>query len=110
MRQLERAVSILEANEELLKQFHVRSLSVFGSVARGEAGPGSDIDLLVDFEPGARIGFFLFALLQKCLEELLGTKVDLVTPDALHEEMREEIIEGSVHAMNSVSDRPVDSR
>ena len=61
MRQLERAVSILEANEELLKQFHVRSLSVFGSVARGEAGPGSDIDLLVDFEPGARIGLFAFA-------------------------------------------------
>ena len=46
MAQLEQTVSILEANKELLKQFHVRSLSVFGSVARGEAGPDSDIDLL----------------------------------------------------------------
>ncbi|NLD96172.1 MAG: nucleotidyltransferase family protein [Synergistaceae bacterium] len=99
MTQLERTVSILEANKELLKQFHVGSLSVFGSVARGEAGPDSDIDLLVDFEPGARIGFFAFARLQKCLEELLGTKVDLVTPDALHEGMRAEIIEEAVHAI-----------
>ena len=49
MTQLERTVSILEANKELLKQFHVCSLSVFGSVARGEAGPDSDIDLLVHF-------------------------------------------------------------
>ncbi len=100
MAQLERTVSILEANKELLKQFHVRSLSVFGSVARGEAGSDSDIDLLVDFEPGARIGLFAFARLQRSLEELLGTKVDLVTPDALHEEMRAEIIEEAVHAVN----------
>jgi len=110
MTQLEQTVSILEANKELLKRFHVRSLSVFGSVARGEAGPDSDIDLLVDFEPGARIGLFAFARLQRSLEELLGTKVDLVTPDALHEEMRAEIIEEAVHVMNSVSDRPVVSR
>jgi hypothetical protein len=97
--QLEQAVSILEANKDLLKAFHVRSLSVFGSVARGEAGPDSDIDLLVDFEPGARVGFFALARLQRCLSELLGTPVDLVTPDALHKEMRREILEESVHAV-----------
>ncbi|MGH3181474.1 MAG: nucleotidyltransferase family protein, partial [Streptosporangiaceae bacterium] len=55
--------------------------AVFGSVARGEAHPGSDVDLLVDFEPGASLLYHL-GLFQD-LEGLLGVGVDVVTWSAL---------------------------
>ena len=54
----EKVIEILRENRRLLAQFHVCSLSVFGSVVRGEAGPDSDIDILVEFEPDAHIGLF----------------------------------------------------
>ena len=91
-------IHVLQANRDLLKQFHVRKLAVFGSVVRGEAGPGSDIDILVEFEPGARVGLFVFARLQRCLEEMLGRPVDLATPKGLHKTLRERIFEEAVHA------------
>ncbi len=97
--QLRTVLTTLEANRELLSDFHILSLSVFGSVARGEAAPGSDVDILVEFAPGAQIGLFAFARLQRSLSELLGAPVDLVTPDALREEMKQSIFEESVRAV-----------
>ena len=94
----EKIIEILRENRELLVKFHVQSLSVFGSVARGEAGPDSDIDILVEFEPGARVGLFTFARLQRCLQEILGREVDLATPKALHKALKKNILEEAVHA------------
>jgi predicted nucleotidyltransferase len=65
-------IETLRANRTLLEQFHIRSLSVFGSIVRGEAGPESDVDILVEFDPGAKVGLFAFARLQRCLQDLLG--------------------------------------
>jgi len=48
-------IETLRANRTLLEQFHIRSLSVFGSIVRGEAGPDSDVDILVEFDPGANV-------------------------------------------------------
>ena len=56
----------------------VARLEVFGSVARGEANPGSDIDLLITFRPEVQLGWDFFAL-QDELEALLGSRVDLLT-------------------------------
>jgi len=78
-------IDILKTNHSVLDEFSVKSISVFGSVVRGDERPDSDVDLLVEFEPDARIGFFAFARLQRRLSELLGRPVDLVTPDALHQ-------------------------
>lgn len=76
--------------------FGVRSLSLFGSVARGEERPGSDIDILVEFE---RVGgLFEFVRLKNYLEQTLGQPVDLVTPDALKPQLREKILRESIHA------------
>ena len=78
----------------LATQHGARNVRVFGSVARGEAGPDSDIDVLVEFEPGRtlldRIG------LMQDLEDLLGRKVDVVTEKALHRMIRQQVLEQAV--------------
>ena len=75
--------------EEMRRLFRVKRLSIFGSMARGEAGEDSDIDVLVAFEQ--RATFDLFMELKFYLEELLGTGVDLVTEKALRLEIRQAI-------------------
>ncbi|MBW1933630.1 MAG: nucleotidyltransferase family protein [Deltaproteobacteria bacterium] len=84
--------------QDELKNFSVKNLYLFGSYAREEAGDQSDLDILVEFEPEAQIGLFEFARLRRRLSELLGLEVDLVTPDALHPEMRDEILREAIHA------------
>lgn len=61
----------------------VARLEVFGSVARGESGPGSDVDLLVEFLPGANVGLFEMGELQSELEQRLGCPVDLISRRAV---------------------------
>ncbi|MGC9968989.1 MAG: nucleotidyltransferase family protein [Bryobacteraceae bacterium] len=78
---------------ELCRRYLVRELSVFGSAARGEMRPDSDIDLLVEFLPDAEIGLLEHAGLMLDLAELLGRKVDLVSKRALKPLIRESIIQ-----------------
>ena len=81
-----------------LRKFFVKDLYIFGSYAREEAGDESDLDILVEFEPGAPIGLFEFAKLRRKLCELFGREVDLVTPDAIRPAMRDEIMREAVRA------------
>lgn len=67
---------------------------VFGSVARGEAGPQSDLDLLVTFGPEASA--FARLDLKEALETLLGVRVDVSSPAALHRVIRDEILREAV--------------
>ena len=89
---LEQITETLRANRALLEKFSVRSLAVFGSVVRGEAGPQSDVDILIEFEPDAEIGLFEFVGLKNLLSDLLGVSVDLATPDALHPALKDAIL------------------
>jgi len=68
----------------------IRRLALFGSVLRDDFTPESDVDVLVEFEPGERVGLRFFALEQE-LSELLGRKVDLNTPEFLSKDFREEV-------------------
>ena len=89
----------LQAHRELLQQYGMQEVRVLGSAARSEAGEGSegsDIDLLVDYDPSALVGLFAFVRLRRRLSELLGCPVDLVTPDALHPALREGILREAV--------------
>lgn len=96
MMTLDDAVARLGAHTDELRRFKVDALYVFGSVARGEANDDSDVDLLVEFsEP---VGLFAFARLQRFLEEILETRVDLATPAALRDSMRDEVLEEAVRA------------
>ena len=79
---------------ELARRYGVRSLSLFGSVARNEAGPASDVDLLVEFDRS--VGYFGLCALQGYLESLLGCKVDLGTPDSLKPRIRARVLGESV--------------
>jgi predicted nucleotidyltransferase len=88
----------LRAAQERLDAFPIKRLAVFGSVARDEAGESSDVDVLVEFEPGARVGLFEFARLQRTLGEILGCTVDLATPDALRHEIRAQVLREAVYA------------
>jgi predicted nucleotidyltransferase len=89
-------LEILEINRGSLKRYGVEAISLFGSVARGDAGPRSDVDLLVDVQRGTTL--FGLARLQHYLEDLLGRPVDLVTRDALRPQMRGSIMAEAIHA------------
>lgn len=71
-------------------QRYIRKVSLFGSHVRGEAKPGSDIDLLVDIDES--IGAFEFIAIERYLSEQLGTKVDLVEPEALSKYFRDDVL------------------
>ena len=82
-------LQLLAVHREELARLGVRSLALFGSVARNEAGPASDVDLLVEFEGPAT--FDRYVALSFFLEELLGCSVDLVTRRSLKPCMRSAI-------------------
>jgi hypothetical protein len=92
----EEALTILSANRERLREFSVKSLAVFGSVARDEAAAGSDVDILVEFEAGARIGLFEFIGLKQFLEGILHCPVDLATADAVRERLRARVLKEAI--------------
>jgi len=79
-----------QKNADLTTQFGVKSLSLFGSVARNEATSTSDVDLLVEFN--RPVGYFGLFALQDYLEKLLGCSVDLGTFDSLKPYMRERVM------------------
>lgn len=84
---------IRSKREEILSiaaHYGARNVRLFGSAARGDARPGSDIDILVEWEPGRSLLDHV-ALMQD-LADLLGVKVDVVTRDALHRYIRDEIL------------------
>ena len=82
----EQIIERIRAHRGRLTEFGVSSLSLFGSVARGEATEASDVDLLVRFE--GRATFDRYMDLKLFLEDLIGRRVDLVTEKALREEVR----------------------
>ena len=78
---------------DFCRRHRIRRLSLFGSVLRDDFGPESDVDVLVEFEPGARVGLRFFAM-ERELSQILARKVDLNTPgflsdDILHDALAE---------------------
>ena len=71
-------IAILRAHEPELRAAEIKRLSLFGSVARGDAGPDSDVDLAAELDRTARIGLIELIGLEQRLEELVGRKVDLL--------------------------------
>jgi predicted nucleotidyltransferase len=87
-------VSRREAILSAARRRGASNVRVFGSVARGEADAGSDVDLLVDLEPGRSL-FDLGGLLMD-LEDIIGAPVGLVTEKGLRPRLRERVVRGAV--------------
>ncbi len=94
----EEVLRVLAEHRDELRAMGVRELSVFGSVARGEATAASDVDVLVDFEPQLTVGFFRICRLRYRLEDLLGQRVDVVTTGGLRPEIRDEVLSEAIRA------------
>ncbi|MGH9235613.1 MAG: nucleotidyltransferase family protein [Acidimicrobiales bacterium] len=76
---------------EICQRYGVARLEVFGSVGRGDERPDSDVDVLYELAPGARLGWEIEDLTDE-LSEVLGRPVDLVSRRALHERLREAVL------------------
>ena len=89
--QRDEALRILsEHKSELQEKFGVESVAIFGSTARGEAGPESDVDVLVEFN--RRFGLFHLARTQMFLEEILSEKIDLIPRNSIFPQLRDTIL------------------
>jgi hypothetical protein len=75
-----------------LREMGVERLGLFGSFSRDEARADSDVDILVEFEPEARVGLIRLAGMELDLGELLGRKVDMRTPQDLSRHFRDEVL------------------
>ena len=80
---------------DFCRKHHIRKLALFGSVLREDFRPDSDVDVLVEFEPGHTVGLLRMAGLELELAELIGRKVDLRTPAELSRYFRDEVARSS---------------
>ena len=74
------------------RKHHIHRLALFGSVLRDDFRPDIDVDMLVEFEPEARVGFFGLAGMELELTDIIGRKVDLRTPKELSRYFRDEVL------------------
>jgi len=88
----------LAAHRDEFRGMGVRHVFLFGSLARGEATKASDVDVLVEYEPGTKLSFFRVCDLRYRLEDLLGAPVDLVTTGGLRPEIRDEVLSEAIRA------------
>lgn len=97
MTERDRVLQTLVSHQALLHALGVRRIGLFGSQARGDARETSDLDFLVEFEPGGKT-FDHYMDLKELLEGLFGTKVDLVISETLKAMLRERILRETVYA------------
>ncbi len=90
-------IGTLEMNRSKIKSFGVKQIGMFGSFVRGEEGPKSDIDILVEFESGKK-NFDNYMDLKLYLEGVFGRKVDLIIKDAIKPSLRLSILSGVKYA------------
>lgn len=89
MKNLSDIKKLIEINKQMLKdRYHIKNIGLFGSVVRGDATVISDVDILVEFEKPIGLDFVMLA---DELEEILGVKVDLVTPNSIKPRMMKHI-------------------
>jgi len=95
---LENALAVLRSNAPQLRARGVMHAAVFGSVARGDSGDQSDVDVLVEMDPGTRISLFGYAGLCADIEDLFSGKVDVVNTRTIKRRHRGSILGNAVYA------------
>ncbi len=94
----DRVIATLRAHEPELRQAGITRLSLFGSVARGDSSPASDVDLAAELNPDARIGLLALGALERRLATLIGRKVDLLPEPVEKPRLRANIDRDRLHA------------
>lgn len=89
---LNEIVSLEVELAEICRRYHVRELALFGSILRDDYRDESDIDVLVEFEPDAPIGFIALQDFQEELAELFGRPIDVVTKEGLNRFLQEPVL------------------
>jgi predicted nucleotidyltransferase len=92
------ALATVRRHEAVLKELGVQHAAIFGSVARNEAGPGSDLDLMIEIDPALRLGVFAYVGLKRKVAELFPFRVDVVSRSALKPFIRESALADAVYA------------
>jgi uncharacterized protein len=92
----QRVIDLLRRREHELRARGLTRLALFGSAARGDMGPKSDIDLLIEVDPERRFGLFAFLDLKDDLARLLGRPVDLAFPDAMRPRLRTAVLQDAI--------------
>ena len=96
---LPEALAILRAHRAELEARGIRHAALFGSLARGEARPDSDIDVLIDFNPELRMGIYEYVGHQLFVSDFFdGRKVDVIASDSLRPEVRPNVEKDIVYA------------
>jgi len=80
---------------DFCRRHHIRRLALFGSVLRDDFRPDSDVDVLIEFEPGYRVGLIRLGGMELELSELLGRKVDLRTPADISRYFRQDVLDSA---------------
>ena len=78
---------------EFCRRHYIRRLALFGSALRDDFTPDSDVDVLVEFEPGTRVGMIRLAGIELELSGILGRKVDMHTPGFISKYFRNQVLE-----------------
>lgn len=84
-----------EQIDEFCRRHHIHRLSIFGSALRDDFGPESDVDLLVEFQPGHSPGWDIIDVEEDLSRMLGGRKVDLVNPRYLNRRLRDRVLESA---------------
>ncbi len=95
---VEQALAELRRHRRRLSELGVRHVAVFGSFARGEAGPGSDLDILISLDPERRIDLFAYAGIALAIEEILGRRIDMANHARLRPHVRPSVERDAIHA------------
>jgi len=77
---------------EFCRRHHIKRLALFGSALRNDFTPDSDVDVLVEFEPGTRVGMIRLAGIELELSGILGRKVDMHTPGFISKYFRNQVL------------------
>jgi predicted nucleotidyltransferase len=95
----EEVIARIRRNAGAIRALGASSLYLYGSHARDEAGPGSDVDVFIDRDPAKHFGFIEFTELEFLLRDILGTDVDVATRTGLHPALSREIEQSAVKVL-----------